>query len=276
MTSVTARGDGATPPALPTPPAKGGGSGEFVQSLARGLDVITAFDAEHRELTLSEVAKRAGLTRATARRFLHTLLTLGYARQHDQRFALTPRVMRLGYAFLSGLPLADIAQPHLKGLSTHLGESTSVSVLDGPDILYIARVQTHRIMATAIPVGTRFPAYATSMGRVLLAHLPPPQLDSYLATTPLEPLTRHTLTDPQDLRAELTRVRAQGYAVADQQLALGLRSVALPLRDEGEVVAAINCSMPVHDGRTPHSPQTLVEALGGAAALIEEELAMIR
>lgn len=251
-------------------------AGEFVQSLARGLDVITAFDADHRRLTLSQVAERTRLNRATARRFLHTLMTLGYVAQEDHRFALTPHVMRLGYAFLSGQPLSEIAQPHLKNLSVTLGESTSVSILDGDEVLYIARVQTHRIMSTAIPVGTRFPAHATSMGRVLLADKPERELDELLATTVLSPLTPHTVTDPDELRAELARVRDQGYAVCDQQLALGLLSVAVPIREDRRVVAAINCSMPVFDGRTPHAPETVASALRESAALIEEELALSR
>lgn len=248
--------------------------GEFVQSLARGLDVITAFDAEHRELTLSEVAHRTGLTRATARRFLHTLVALGYVRVDGQRFALTPRVMRLGYAFVSGLPLSEIAQPHLKQLSTRLGESVSVSVLDGPDILYVVRVATHRIMSTPIPIGTRFPAYATSMGKVLLAHLPADRLDAYLAATPLQPLTPYTTTDVHELRRELAAVRERGYAVNDQQLALGLRSLAVPLRERGRVVAAVNCSLPVHAGRTPWTDEEVLGGLREAVAQIEEELAL--
>lgn len=251
-----------------------GRQGEFVQSLARGLEVITAFDADHRNLTLSQVAQRTGLNRATARRFLHTLIALGYVIQEDQRFALTPRVMRLGYAFLSGQPLSEIAQPHLKDLSVALGESTSVSVLDGADVLYIARVQTHRIMSTAIPVGTRFPAYATSMGRVLLADRSDPEIEAYLASTELRPLTRFTVTDPEALRAELARVREQGYAVCDQQLALGLRSVAVPIHESGRAVAAVNCSMPVHDGRTPHESAAVADALRRGADRIEEELAL--
>lgn len=251
-----------------------GRQGEFVQSLARGLEVITAFDADHRNLTLSQVAQRTGLNRATARRFLHTLIALGYVAQEDQRFALTPRVMRLGYAFLSGQPLSEIAQPHLKDLSVALGESTSVSVLDGADVLYIARVQTHRIMSTAIPVGTRFPAYATSMGRVLLADRSDAEVDAYLASAELRPLTRYTVTDPEALRGELARVRDQGYAVCDQQLALGLRSVAVPIREAGRAVAAVNCSMPVHDGRAPHESEAVADALRRGADRIEEDLAL--
>lgn len=248
--------------------------GEFVQSLARGLDVITAFDATHRELTLTEVAARTGLTRATARRFLHTLVALGYVHVDGPRFRLTPRVLRLGYAFVSGLPLSEIAQPHLKDLSARLLESTSVSVLDGTDILYVVRVHTHRIMAMPIPVGTRFPAHATSMGRVLLAHLPDDELDAHLGHALLERLTPYTITDLGALRAELARVREQGYAVADQQLALGLRSVAVPVRQGERVVAAANVSMALHDGRSPHPVEHVLTGLRESVARIEEELSL--
>ena len=148
-------------------------SDQYVQSLARGLAVIRAFDTDHPVMTLTEVAARTGLTRATARRFLHTLVELDYVRTDGKTFALTAKVLQLGYAYLSGLSLPQLAQPHLEELSLKLGESTSAAVLDGTDIAYIARVTTRRIMNVGITVGTRFPAYATSMGRVLLAALPP-------------------------------------------------------------------------------------------------------
>ena len=162
-------------------PAKSGGapaaSDQYVQSLARGLAVIRAFDTEHPKMTLTEVAARTELTRATARRFLHTLVELGYVRTDGKIFALTAKVLQLGYAYLSGLSLPQLAQPHLEELSLELGESTSAAVLEGTDIAYIARVSTRRIMTVGITVGTRFPAYATSMGRVLLAALPPAKLE---------------------------------------------------------------------------------------------------
>src|SRR5262245_14424765 len=203
----------------------------FVQSLERGLAVIRAFDAEHPELTLSDVARATGLTRAAARRFLLTLQDLGYVRTDGRLFALTPRVLELGYAYLSSLSLPEVAEPHLERLAAEVRESSSVSVLDGDDIVYVARVPTSRIMRVAINVGTRFPAYATSMGRVQLAALPGAELDAYLDRVELRPLTANTLIDPAKLRAELDRIRQQGWALVDQELEEGLRSVAAPIRD---------------------------------------------
>ena len=164
-------------------------SGDFVQSLARGLAVIRAFDAEHAELTLSEVARRAGITRAAAGRFLRTLERLGYVRADERLFALTPRVLELGFSYLSSLSLPEIVQPHLEKLSRDVDESVSAAVLDGSDIVYIARVPTRRIMSVRITIGTRFPAYATSMGRVLLAGMPDAALDALLPASGLPSLT---------------------------------------------------------------------------------------
>ncbi len=161
----------------------------FVQSLERGLAVIKAFGSEDPELTLSDVARRTGLTRAAARRFLLTLADLGYVRSDGKHFALTPRVLELGYAYLSSLSLPEIAEPHLERLAAEVRESSSVSVLDGDEIVYVGRVPTSRIMRVSINVGTRFPAYATSMGRVLLAALAPEALDAYLARAEIRPLT---------------------------------------------------------------------------------------
>src|SRR5262245_27966740 len=154
---------------------------DFVQSLERGLAVISAFDRDHAELTLSEVAAATGVTRAAARRFLLTLVRLGYMRSDGRFFSLAPRVLELGYAYLSSLTLPEVAEPHLEALVAEVNESSSVSVLDGEAVVYVARVPVSRIMTVAISVGTRFPAYATSMGRVLLAGLPDAELDAYLA-----------------------------------------------------------------------------------------------
>ncbi|GAA3337197.1 IclR family transcriptional regulator C-terminal domain-containing protein [Amorphoplanes nipponensis] len=221
----------------------------FVQSLERGLAVIRAFDAHHRELTLSEVARICELTRAAARRFLLTLTDLGYVRTDGRLFSLTPRVLELGYAFLSSLSLPEVAEPHLEQLSAEVHESSSISVLDGDDIVYVARVPTRRIMAVAINVGTRFPAYATSMGRVQIAYLPDEQRQAYLARVRLERLTARTVATAGELRDELRRVREQGYAIVDQELEEGLRSMAAPVFDRsGNVAAAVNVS--VHASRT--------------------------
>lgn len=220
----------------------------FVRSFERGLAVIRAFDAEHPALTLSEVARSCDLSRAAARRFLLTLTDLGYVHTDGRLFRLTPRVLELGYAYLAGFSLPALAEPHLERLVAEVHESSSLCVLDGGDIVYVARVPVGRIMTASITVGTRFPAYATSVGRVLLAHLPGEEIDARLARTPPAALTARTTVSPELLRAELGRVRRQGHAVVDQELEEGLRSVAAPVRDRtGAVVAAVN--IPVHAGR---------------------------
>jgi len=245
----------------------------FVQSLERGLAVIRAFDADHPELTLSDVARATGLTRAAARRFLLTLADLGYVRTDGRRFALSARVLDLGYAYLSALTLPEVATPHLERLVAEVRESSSVSVLDGDDIVYVARVPTSRIMRVAINVGTRFPAYATSMGRVQLAGLPEAELDAYLARADLRRLTAHTLAQPDALRAELARIRAQGWALVDQELEEGLRSVAAPIRDRtGAVVAAINVSAHASRASKDAVRRTLLPPLLAAAERIEADL----
>ncbi|CAM3836011.1 IclR family transcriptional regulator [Kibdelosporangium persicum] len=215
---------------------------DFVQSLERGLAVIRAFDADHPEMTLSDVARVTGLTRAAARRFLHTLVDLGYMRTDGRLFALRPKVLELGYSYLSSLGLPDVARPHLENLAAEVHESCSVSILDGKEIVYVARVPTKRIMKVMIEVGTRFPAYAASMGRVMLAAQDDTWLDEFLSTTPLTPMTDRTITDPAELKAELSRVRDQGWCMVDEELDRGLRSIAAPIRNQGKVVAAVNIS----------------------------------
>jgi IclR family transcriptional regulator, pca regulon regulatory protein len=248
--------------------------GDFVQSLDRGLSVIRAFDAEHPKLTLSEVAAATGLSRAAARRFLHTLVHLGYMRCNDGRFSLRPKILELGYAYLSSLTLPEVALPHLEELVEQVHESSSVSELDGEDVVYIARVPTKRIMTVSISVGTRFPAYATSMGRVLLAHRDDGWLEEYLGTATFSHLTGHTITDASSLRAELKRIRARGWALVDQELEEGLRSVAAPIRDSGgTVIAAVNVS--THAGRRSMESITaeLLPPLLATVERIERDLA---
>lgn len=246
---------------------------EFVQSLERGLAVIRAFDAEHPELTLSDVARATGLTRAAVRRFLLTLADLGYIRTDGRLFALRPRILELGYAYLSSIGLPEVAQPHMEALVAKLHESSSMSVLDGGDIVYVARVPTRRIMTVAINVGTRFPAYATSMGRVLLAHQSPEWLTDYLGRTELRPITPRTVTDPKKLRATLDRVRQQGFAMIDQELELGLRSISVPVRDgSGAVVAALNVSMHASRRSSETARQELLPPLRATAEAIQADL----
>jgi IclR family pca regulon transcriptional regulator len=245
----------------------------FVQSLERGLAVIRAFDEQHPELTLSDVARSTGLTRAAARRFLLTLCDLGYVRSDGRWFSLSPRVLELGYAFLSSLSLTDVAEPHLERLVAEVHESSSVSVLDGADIVYVARVPTSRIMTVSINVGTRFPAYATSMGRVLLAGLSDEALDTYLSEVALRPLSPRTVTSEDTLRRELAKVRRQGWALVDQELEEGLRSVAAPIRDRSaETVAAMNLSAHASRMTIDAARRTLVPPLLATAARIEADL----
>jgi IclR family pca regulon transcriptional regulator len=248
----------------------------YVQSLERGLAVIRAFDAEHRELTLSDVARRCTLTRAAARRFLLTLSDLGYVRSDGKLFSLTPRVLELGYAFLGGLSLPEVAEPHMESLVGAVRESCSLSVLDGDDIVYVSRVPTSRIMRVAINVGTRFPAYATSMGRVLLAALPEPELEAYLSRAKLEPLTDRTICSPGELRAELDRVRRSGHAVVDQELEEGLRAIAAPIRDRsGAAAGALNISVHAARATVEAIRESLLPPLLAATAAIEADLRIV-
>jgi IclR family pca regulon transcriptional regulator len=246
---------------------------DFVQSLERGLMVVRAFDAEHRELGLSEVARATGLTRAAARRFLLTLVRLGYMNVADGRFSLSPRVLELGYAYLSSLTLPQVAQPHMEALVAIVNESSSISVLDDLEIVYVARVPTRRIMSITLSVGTRLPAYPTSMGRVLLASLDDEELESRLSRIQTEPLSVRTVTDKATLRELLERVRKQGYAATDQELEEGLRSLAVPIHDaSGAVIAALNVS--VHASRASMATlrREFLPAALEAAAAIESDL----
>lgn len=244
-----------------------------VQSLERGLAVIRAFDARRPELTLSEVAKICDLTRAAARRFLLTLADLGYVRSDGRFFSLTPRVLELGYAFLSSLSVPEVAAPHLERLVAEVHESSSLSILDADDIVYVARVPTSRIMTVAITVGTRFPAYATSMGRVLLAFLPSDALESYLGRVPLARLTNRTVPTAADLRVELARVREQGYAIVDQELEEGLLALAAPIHDRsGGVAGAVNVSAHAARVTVDEMRERFLPRLLSATAAIDADL----
>jgi IclR family pca regulon transcriptional regulator len=213
----------------------------FVESFEKGLRVISAFDGQHASMTLSEVAERTGLTRAAARRLLLTLVELGYAEQNEKHFRLTARILLLGFAYLRSSSLPDLALPFLQRVSNELGESSSIAVLDGYDIVYVARNQTKRIMTVDLGVGARLPAVFTSMGRVLLAHHP--SADALLASMTLVRHTQSTVTSKTRLRAILVDVRASGFCLVDQELEEGLRSLAVPVTDRaGRVVAAMNVS----------------------------------
>jgi IclR family pca regulon transcriptional regulator len=246
---------------------------EYVAALERGLRIIQAFDAEHPEMTLSEVARATGLSPATARRCLLTLQRLGHVGMNGRRFLLRPRVLALGAAFLRSMNLETIAQPYLQDIVDRVGDGSSLAVLDGADILYLVHVATRRMIRLTVSVGTRFPAYATSLGRMQLAHLDTCALDLYLATTPFTAFTEHTVTDPARLRAVLLRARADGFTAIRDELDYGITSVAVPIVDaRAGVIAAINCS--AYSGRM--SMEELVELrlplLRDAAAGIAGEL----
>jgi IclR family pca regulon transcriptional regulator len=233
----------------------GRGTGpDFVEALARGLDVLTCFDADHREMSLSEVATAAGLARPTARRLLLTLEELGFVRSSSGAYSLTPQVLTLGMAYVGALGLWDIARPHLEELVSHTGESSSMAQLDGSDIVYVARVSVPKIITLRVDIGTRFPAVQTSQGKVLLAALSPDELAATLAEPSRAGLPPYIGRSPDQLRDELTEIRARGWALADEELAPGVRSVAAPVRDRNGVVqAAMNI--------TVHAAETTTERL---------------
>jgi len=221
------------------------GDPNFMASLARGLAVIRAFAQQRTRVSTAQLSLRTGIPRAAVRRVLYTLRALGYAGSEDGRtFLLHPQILALGYAYLSSMPLAVSAQPVLDHVSSTVHESSSMSVLDGDDILYVARASTsRRIMSIDLGIGSRLPAYCTSMGRVLLANLSPPDLAAYLRRVKLLPLTPRTEVAKDGLAATLQTVRARGYALVDQELEIGLRSIAVPVApSEGRVAAALNVS----------------------------------
>jgi IclR family pca regulon transcriptional regulator len=227
---------------------------DFVESLARGLDILGCFDAGHRSMSLSEVAAAAGLARPTARRLLLTLAELGFVRARDGSFELTPKVLTLGAAYIGALGLWDIARPHMEALVARTGESSSMAQLDGSDIVYVARVSVPKIIALRVEIGTRFPAAQTSQGKVLLAALGPAELEDVLAQPSRSGLPPYIGRSPEQLQQELTAVRARGWALADEELAPGVRSVAVPVRDgTGATRAAMNV--------TVHAAETSVERL---------------
>ncbi|WP_434622491.1 IclR family transcriptional regulator domain-containing protein [Tabrizicola sp. M-4] len=229
---------------------------DIMGGLAKGLAVIETFGADTPRQSISDVAAASGLDRATARRCLLTLAHHGYADWDGKFFTLTPRVLRLGTACLASMPMPAIVQPALDALSDRIGESSSVSILDGAEIVYVARAAQRKVMSITLMPGSRLPAYCTSMGRVMLAALPEAEARPRIGTAPLPARTPHTLTAPEAIMAELARVTAQGFALIDQEVELGLRSVAVPLTNaRGQVIAALNVGLAA--GPEP------MEAVGG-------------
>ncbi len=236
--------------------ARQGTGPDFIEALARGLDVIRAFRPGQPVMTLAGVAAATGLARPTARRMLLTLQELGYVRGAGPGFELTPRVLELGMTYVLSRNLWEVARPHMEALVARTHESSSIAQLDGSDIVYVARVAVPKIITLAVTIGTRFPAMQTSLGKVLLAAMPPEQAELLLAEPSRSGIAARWQPDPAERTAELRTVRARGWSLTDEQLALGIRSVAAPLRDgTGQVIAAMNV--------TVHAAETSVDTLTG-------------
>ncbi len=245
---------------------------DHVGSLAKGLHVMEVLARAPESLTLTEVADAAGMSRATARRFLLTLVDLGYAARTGKRFALTARLLAVAGSRLGMGLLWHLAEPHLRAVSRTLNESCSAAILDGPDVVYVARAAANRVMSVNLTVGSRLPAHCTSMGRAILAFLEQAEREAALSALNLARHTPHTITDRSALAAELDRIAAAGHAVVDQELEIGLRSIAVPVRHaDGRAMAALNVS--THAGRVSVEEMTgrflppLREAAGRIAAL---------
>jgi IclR family transcriptional regulator, pca regulon regulatory protein len=223
---------------------------DFLEALARGLRVLEAFNQDRKQLTLADVAKLVDLPRASVRRTLHTLVQLGYAEMDDRLFRLTPSVLRLARAYLLSNAVTDIVQPAIERLSEEVSESCSAAVLDGEEVMMIAHASPKRMMPVSAQIGFRLPADATSLGRVLLAALDDRALDAFLARLRPKKLTKTTVTDKAELRKIILKVRHDGYALADQEVEVGFRSIALPLKKlDGRTIAALNIG--VHSERSP-------------------------
>jgi IclR family pca regulon transcriptional regulator len=233
----------ASKPLMPSIPFdEYSGDPNFMTSLARGLAVIQAFSTQKRQLTISQISTKTGFSRAAVRRCLYTLIKLGFAGSDDSHnFFLQPRVLALGHSYISSMPLAASAQPVLDHVSQVLHESCSIATLEGLDIIYVARANVTRIMSIDLGVGSRLPAFCTSMGRVLLANLPPAELESFFERVQFTRHTSRTIVTAEKLRQALRLVARNGYSLVDQELEIGLRSMAVPIENpNGKVVAALN------------------------------------
>jgi IclR family pca regulon transcriptional regulator len=246
----------------------------FVQSFARGLAVIRAFNAQRPVQTLTEVAAATGLTRAGARRILLTLLTLGYVEADGRQFRLTPKILDLGFAYLTSMPFWNLAEPVMEELAASIHESCSMAVLDRADIVYVLRVPTHQIITINLSIGSRLPAFCTSMGRVLLAALDEPALERALDISPLTALTPRTVTDREELKTVIAQVRRQGWAIVDQELEAGLISLSAPVRNrQGRVIAAMNISGNAQRNSARQMVKLFLEPLQQAAERVSEMVA---
>lgn len=236
----------AVPVPMPTPAEEIGafaGDPDFMTSLARGVAVVRAFTRARRNLSVAELARKTGISRASVRRVLHTLAKLGYVASDGRAYSLTPKILTLGFSYLSSTRLAETAQPLLERVSAAVQESCSLAVLDGDEIVYVARSATRRIMSVSLNIGSRLPAYCTSMGRIALAQLPPARLDHYLSHVKMRPLTARTVVSSAQLARVIADARKAGFSAVDQELEIGLRSIAVAVTDSnGGLVASMNVS----------------------------------
>jgi len=240
----------------------------FVKSVEKAFDVLRAFTPDEPRLTVSQVAAKSDMTRASARRFLLTLTDLGYLRAEGPYFELTPRSLEIGQSFLANLTLPGIAEPHLKALAAELNETTSLCVLDGTDVVYVACVPSPRLLSVSISVGTRFPAWATSMGRVLLGALSDTELKAYFDSVQLQRFTERSIGSLEQLRVEVDHARDKGWSMVSQELEEGLRGVAVPVGRGNNVVAAVNVSLQTHRAPAEDIEKTVVPLLQDAARQI--------
>lgn len=246
----------------------------YVKAVEKTFAVLGAFTTEQPRLSVSSVAGAAGLSRAASRRFLLTLCDLGYLSSDGPLFQLAPRSLDIGSAFLANLSLPSVAEPHLKALASELGETTSLCILDGMHVVYVARVAPPRLVHVSVHVGTRFPAWATSMGRVLIAGLAPEEREAHLAAVEFQPYTRNSVSTREGLRAEVELARSRGWARVTDELEGGLRGVAVPVRRGGEVVAAANVSLQMHRPDGESVEDEVVPRLKAAAALIAADISV--
>ena len=273
MSKVTQASPATATAADAEQPDKPGDS--YVQSFARGLAVIRAFNAERPAQTLTDVAAATGLTRAGARRILLTLQTLGYVEADGRLFRLTPRILDLGFAYLTSMPFWNVAEPVMENLSAQVHESCSAAVLDRTEIVYVLRVPTHKIMTINLSIGSRLPAWCTSMGRVLLSALDDTQLDATLDASNIRAYTSRTVTDKQELKSAIAQARRQGWAIVDQELEGGLISLSAPIRNrQGRVIAAMNISGNAQRASAKQMVKAFLEPLQQAAQSVSEMVAL--
>ncbi|KAA5825864.1 IclR family transcriptional regulator C-terminal domain-containing protein [Saccharopolyspora hirsuta] len=246
---------------------------DYLQSLERGLSVILAFSHNSPRLSLADLSAATGLSRPTVRRIVLTLEELGYVRSEGRLFSLTPHVLALGNAYLSSLNLTEVAQPFMEEVTRETGQTCSLAALDGEDAVYLARVPARKVMSITLTTGTRLPAYATSMGRVLLSGLPESELEAFLNAVELHPLTAHTITDRERLREAVERARERGWAVVDQEFEVGVRSFSAPVKDAtGHVIASLSMSCSARDVDLDTIHAEHLPVLVRAAARISEQL----